>query len=71
MLNPSQCEEANSETIDGSQDLDPAGIFVVFFYIWEKFSKHIKLKSEYSNKNVPFTVKFGSPGTTATHILYV
>ena len=38
----------HSEVIDGSKDLDPAVIFVVYFYIWEKFSKHIKLMSKYS-----------------------
>lgn len=38
----------HSEVIDGSKGLDPAAIFVVSFYIWEKLSKHIKLKLKYS-----------------------
>ncbi|KFM02498.1 Bromodomain testis-specific protein [Aptenodytes forsteri] len=59
--NSSSSSDSGSSTSSGSSSSDSSdsesGIFVVFFYIWEKFSKHIKLKSEYSNKNVPFTVK--------------
>ncbi|KFW62179.1 Bromodomain testis-specific protein [Pygoscelis adeliae] len=59
--NSSSSSDSGSSTSSGSSSSDSSdsesGIFVVFFYIWEKFSKHIKLKSEYSKKNVPFTVK--------------
>lgn len=44
MLDPLQCRGEQTQLINGNEDLDPAGIFVVSFYIWKKFCKHIKLK---------------------------
>lgn len=48
MVDPLQCGREQIQLINGNEDLDPAGIFVVSFYIWKKFSKHIKLKLKYS-----------------------